>query len=72
LFWEPFLAPAITGHLSPASATHHSADFSTAAPDMWLQLLLLVATAVPTLQAAVRARQEQLADEKLKRVAAGV
>ncbi|KAF5830549.1 hypothetical protein DUNSADRAFT_14356 [Dunaliella salina] len=71
LHWEPLLAPAITPNLSPASASHLPADFSTAAPDMWLQLLLLAAGAVPVLQAALLEQQEQMANAKLMRVAAG-
>ncbi len=71
LTWEPLLAPAITPHLSPASASHLSVDFNTTASDMWLQLLLLAAAAVPVLQSALRAQQEQIANAKLMRAAAG-
>eukprot|EP00983_Pelagomonas_calceolata_P102011 1158757-Pelagomonas_calceolata.AAC.2 len=71
LTWEPLLAPAITPHLSPASASHLPADFSTSAADMWLQLLLLAAAAVPVLQTALHEQQEQMANVKLMRIAAG-
>mmetsp|Transcript_10879 Transcript_10879/g.23440 ORF Transcript_10879/g.23440 Transcript_10879/m.23440 type:complete len:1080 (+) Transcript_10879:161-3400(+) len=61
--WEPPVVPAVTTTVTAEALTHAAADFSSAAPDRWLQLMQAACHAVraliTVLQAQVQREKQQ-------------